>query len=155
MGWAGNMMEAQTKADAAMCLAEEIRDILRDMADSQGGTEHVQFTRRPVVVNLDGTGAGSTTLDLRAGMDVHLIGYAGVASAASTGTALVFNDQAMDPTSFVAQIDMGQYFSGSFAEGDRIPENRDLAVQVIGGPANGWVVLNIAAKIVTYERPGY
>lgn len=152
MGW-GNLMEAQTKADAAMELLQEICGYLRDMSERQGGTEHVQFTRRPVVVNLDGTGAGVLALDLRAGTDIHLIGYAGVASAASTGTALVFNDQSMDPTSFVAQIDLGQYFSGSFSEGDRIPENRDLAVQVVGGPPNGWVVLNVSAKVIAYEHP--
>lgn len=153
MAW-GQIAEAASRADQAMEIACEIRDILRDQADLQGGTEHVQFTRRTVIVNLDGTGAGSTALDLKAGTDLHLISYAATASAASTGALLFYMDQGMDPTSLFAVGAMGQFFGDTFAEGDQIPDSRDLAVAVTGGPANGWVVVNIAAKIITYKRPG-
>jgi hypothetical protein len=148
------MMEASSRADQAMDLGTRILAVLEDMRDSQGGTARVQYVRRTFRIELDAGGAGQATLDRRAGVDLELISFAGVASAASTGVLLFHMDQGRDPTSLLAVGTLGQYFSDKFGEGDKIPEGRDLALSIVGGPANGWVVVNVSGKaLLRPEEP--
>lgn len=145
-GFAERLTQAQTRADDAFALGERILEVLEDMRGQQGGTERVQYVRRPLHIELDATGAGSAALQRKAGVDLELISYAGVASAASTGGILFFMDQTQDPTTFFAVGSISRYFSDGFQEGDRIVAGRDLMVVVQDGPPNGWVTVNISGR---------
>lgn len=162
MSFLGDMLERQaeqagtpvhhwaTLAEHAVCLLEEIRAGVNQ--DDSGGT--IDPVQVPFVVKLDGTGAGSVELPLKAGTSWRLLSaaYALETGAAVSGTIAFYVDLAA-PTNILWGGAIAALGPISFTQGHYIGPMSKLIVAIVGGPANGTVGGRLAAVATVHGQP--
>lgn len=108
--------------------------------------------RVPFVIQTDGSGNGSVSLDLRPGGAWNLLSYA-YQTAGTTGYVAFYRD-VEEGTSLLEVSAATNIESNTFSpDGHYVPEQSKLLVVARGVPANTVVAGNVAAKSVSNAKP--
>lgn len=143
------LTEAASTSDRAFALAQEILQVQRDILkalEQRNDSERTQFVRVPFVITCDGTGKGTASVNLPAGLELHMIGYAG--QGGTSGGYIAFYLGVEDGTALLGMDITGTVFSGNFGEGDRTLGQRNLLVVCAGQTAGAQIAGAVTARAV-------